>query len=77
MPFAIIWGKDDEDLDQNAVRALTITAAAARIGVSEKTLKRAIKNGDISPCDEKLFNIPLVLEPVVDEYREQRKRAHF
>jgi hypothetical protein len=76
MPIAIICGTDSDLSSGKGQLLLTRTQAAARLGVTERLFKKLVANADLSPYEEKLFNIPLYQESDIEELRKSRLRRY-
>lgn len=79
MPIAIIVGTDEEIRSmklESAQRALTRTQAAARLGLTERRVSILVEQAELTPYDEKLFNVPLFLEQDVEALRQKRLKRY-
>lgn len=76
MPIVIMVGSDEELAENKGKRALTRTQAAARLGVTERRVGAFVEQGDLTPYDERLFNVPLYIEEDVEELRESRMKRY-
>lgn len=56
---------------------LTVTQTAARLGVTERTVRRFVDATVLTPHEEKFANIPLFFEDDVEKLREERSKRGY
>jgi hypothetical protein len=78
MPICIVWAESEEELRKGKGQfVVQSTAAGAMLGVHERRIREFVREGELTPIDEKFGNSPLYLENDLVTLREKRKKSHF
>lgn len=77
MPILIVAGSQEQLKQGKGESMLTITQAAARLGVGERTLRIYVGKGRITPYDERLMGCLLFSEPSVEELKESMMKDGY
>ena len=76
MPVVFLVGTDEELEQGKGKPALTRTVAAARLGVTERTIRELVEAAQLTPA-EYIGNNVLFLSEDVEELREKRRKRGF
>lgn len=77
MPIAIVVGDEQAIRSGKGKLALTSTQAAAKLGIHERSLRRIVTQGLITPCEEKHGAFLLFAEDDVEQLRKSRLRRSY
>lgn len=77
MSIVIVAGTPDDIRQGRGRIVLSVTQTAARLGVTERTVRRLVETAVLTPHEEKLANTPLFFEEDVERVRESRMRRGF
>lgn len=75
MAIAILVGSDEQIRSNRGRLALTSTQAAARLEVSERTLRRYVEAGKITPHEEKCGTLSIFTLDDVEQLRSNLRET--
>jgi predicted DNA-binding transcriptional regulator AlpA len=77
MPILYIYGTSVELSSGKGRSIVTRVQAAARLGLTERTISVMTQKGVITPCPERLGRIPMFFEEEIEELKEKREKEHY
>lgn len=77
MPILYIYGSPEELRSGKGRAIVTRVQAAARLGITERTISVMTQKAILTPCPERLGRIPMFFEEEVEELKEKREKEHY
>ena len=77
MPIVFVAGSREEIRSGRGKVVVSLTQAAAALGVNEATFRRLVAQNAITPYPERIRGMPLYLEDEVEKLRLQREKQGY